>query len=268
MEILDSARDYIAHENIFGGLVPQYQGLSEEEKRELWLQEGGRSFKGSIGDVRRYVVGVSKDSNKVLKNGFHIGKQFKDKRNNIPFFKYLGLNGESEGTGVYMTTNPTLALREYGPEAVVANVALGNCIDYLQDKKSHPMLRFVRTADRIMFPVLISFNARMSGFFESPGELQQNAISVGTMGTVALLVAKTTLFNLYYESRQADSARIPSNFAGTLISSLISLPKERDLGLVALSAIRHSHWLLVRDAGRIHPIAAIDHPVQALGYKT
>ncbi|MBI2017682.1 hypothetical protein HYS92_01380 [Candidatus Daviesbacteria bacterium] len=108
-------------QNPFGFATPDFSNLSEDQKRELWITQGGKEFKGEVGEVRRYVIGVRPHVvDQVKKNGFDPEKKRMGYTAFLPHFI-----GGTEGKGVYGTTNPTMASREYGPSIIVADFALG-----------------------------------------------------------------------------------------------------------------------------------------------
>lgn len=230
--------------NPFGFLNPDFIGLSEAGKKGKWREEGGQDFKGPVGEVKRYVRGVSGEFASSENNVFPGG------RRNI-LAKFVS---NTEGSGVYATTNPNLAAQEYGPGLMVVDIALGR--EASPDNSS-----VLRILDRIKGPIRGISASYVTAIllFEvlslTQGAKLQAVDAALTASALIPLLGQGIPFKLFQKLSEYDSLTVKPHAMPTILNKI----KEKFKGIRNVSfAERHKRWVVVKDPKRVKVVKIYD----------
>ena len=241
-------------QNPFGFNTPDFTDLTDDEKRQLWIAQGGKEFKDEVGEVRRYVIGVSpKIVDEIRRNGFDPEKK---KANSytalLPHFI-----GGTEGKGVYATTNPIMASREYGPPLVVVDVALGKVAS--PDKS-----RVLRLLNQLHEPIrwgMSSYIATVSVlgtalFLEGGSVMSSEAAVAVHAASLGLYLTQGFYFRVFQEMSGVDSMIIRPMTVPSVFNTIREIIKRKQSAADFVRKIQqHREWVVVRDPKRVKIVA-------------
>lgn len=258
----ETASSRFLRENLFGGGVLGYSQLDEVGKRGLWVEEGGRGFVGEFGEVRRYIVGVTQESEEeILKQGFN--PKYKRPGGVRGLFHKIIATSSREGTGVYCTTNPWTAIGQYGGMGIVVDVALGKEITVDNNRALSVIEKIKRP-----FELAVEVAAIAPGMATwIVGQVPDRALSFVSLSFIlAYSQLKKSFLDEVYKSAEADTIKLSPNIFPALWSSLKEAKKHINPRL--FTTREDDHWLLVRDSARIKIVGSIHSPEEASLYKT
>lgn len=244
-QIREARIKQIKADNPFGFEVSEFRGLSEEEKKKLWKREGGSDFQGEVGEIRRYVVGFPQNIIEDINvSGFDINKKML-KGAIVPWI------GGSEGKGVYATTNPKLASREYGPSLAIVDIALGK-------KTTVDNSFFLKVLDKTKELQRWTVGAYVASIvsFEALSMLvgariyPQDAVLIAS--AFAAYSGHGIIWRFFQGLSGTDSMVISPNQLPTLVKRIPELLKghEKFWDLVK-KAEQHKEWVIVKDPARV-----------------
>lgn len=236
-------------QNPFGFTAPDFRDTDEQKKRELWVTQGGKEFKGEVGEVRRYVIGVKPEAvDQIKENGFDPEKKRIGYTAILPHFI-----GGTEGKGVYTTTNPTMASREYGPSLIVADVALGKVAT--PDKN-----RVLRLLNQIHEPVRWSqalYNATAmvwgtTAFLAGESVVSpQAAVAIHT-ASLGIYLTQGFYFRLFQELSGVDSMIIQPMAFPSVFNTIKQIVKGKQPAEDFVKKIQqHKEWVVVKNPDRV-----------------
>ncbi|OGE31115.1 hypothetical protein A2631_05595 [Candidatus Daviesbacteria bacterium RIFCSPHIGHO2_01_FULL_44_29] len=261
----EDAKWQIAAENVFGRQVRNYIGLTEGEKREQWLKDGGNDFSGEVGDVRMYAVGIpAVAKEEILQKGLDPSKRT-EKGGRL--FGGLVKGAKGEGSGIYGTTNPYLASREYGRSIAIIQVATGKEAHIDADVLSRLLYRLRAPVEwSVLATAAVIATSSIQGLFV--GAKQDSSLDLLAASSLfsleAFEVLQEKLFNQLYKRTNPDTVRLDQNVLRTIWQTLNNEKDRKNPMMVANSFHRHEHWLLIRNKNRAKVLGIVDEPSEAV----
>lgn len=238
-------------QNPFGFPTPGFQELDNTQKRVIWLDQGGRNFEGEFGDVKRYVIGIPRNALEFIQeNGFDVNRK-REKLGSfgilVPFMsKHLG---GTEGKGVYATTNPVLAAREYGPALAVVDIALGKSVT----PDNNTALKLLNMLHGPLFAGTSGYSlAAFVTAVASINVIPREAYFAIMASAGAAQLLPTSIFRIFQIRTKADSMIVKPRHYWTVINKLGQFLRGKQSMRDLLEKVeKHKEWVVVKDPKRV-----------------